>query len=153
MIIPRHVAGQMILVDTAPVEIQRKIQQGCLCCGWSGDPFLILQAIPPKYGRGWAVMHKEPNTPAVIVFRSDVHQQQDPMHIDHRVITYLAEARKNYENKELMLQMMEKHDAQVDRDRNKQEAEMIVGMSEMVGAKLRKEGKVSKKHKIDRKRK
>lgn len=152
--IPRSVQHQMLQASgTSPNDINKRIRQGCNDgCGWAGDPFFSVCKVPPKHGRGWAVIFQEPGSPAVIVYRTDRNQPFDPDVIDHRAVLYLAEARRNYELGSKISEMMDAHDAKVQRDMDRQEIEMSIELSKMVGAKLRKEGKVQKKHKIDRKK-
>ncbi len=97
MIVPRHVRGQMLQTDNAPFELQRKIQQGCGCCSWAGDPFFVVREIPAKYGNGFAVIHVQPGETPVFVYRSDQRQPLDPYACDHRVIDYLVESKRMWE--------------------------------------------------------
>jgi hypothetical protein len=104
-------------------------------------------------------LHHEPGTPAVIIYRTDQEQPLDPYTIDHRIVTYLAEAKRNWEQKqtnaglEAFIKKMEDHDRKVELDVKQQEIELNVELSKFVGQHLRKQGYTAKKHKIDRKKK
>lgn len=142
MLIPRVVSGQLVLADSGQEDIEKKIQFGCGDCGWSGDIYLSIRRMPKKYGEGWAVILQHPGDPATIILRSDLHQPLDPMTIDHRVIEMLAESRKNWEQKELLADMMEKHDAKVDHDNAATQKEMTDEISRQYRHVLKKEGKI-----------
>lgn len=134
MLIPSEITGNWI--DGTPLAIQRLLQDGCNCgCGWEGDCYLLLRAMPPKYGSGWAVLVKEPGDPAIIIFKNIAE-------VDHRIVTAVRDARRNRQNMKNTIKIAEAHDAAVDQQVRRQEAELIVGISEQVGHKLRKEGKV-----------
>lgn len=144
----------MVRANTINSEMELKIRGGCNCCGWPGDPFLSMRPVPRSKGTGWAVLLVELGSPAVIIYRSDRQQPEDPYAIDHRVITYLHEARKNWEKARdnRLLDELVKHDAKVDADARKQEAEMAVEMSKFVGSEMRRAGITTKKHKIDKRK-
>lgn len=126
MLVPRYVRGQMVMVDHAPFDIQERLQKGCGCgCGWEGDRALILQMIPAQYGKGYCVIQKDrEDQPGYIVFRSDRAFPGDEMTIDHRVITYLAMAHRNWKAKGGALGIVEQAEREYEEDRAKRENEL-----------------------------
>lgn len=143
MLIPRRIRNEMALVETAPFEIQERLQNGCNCgCGWSGDRMIVVRELPAKRGNGWAVLDVEPGKVPVVLYRSDQQQPLDPYAADHRVIDYLQAARKNWENQHMIEQMMADHDAKVETEKQQQETEMTIELSKMARHHLKKEGKL-----------
>lgn len=134
----------MVWHDTAPtqaaIELQAKIQRGCYDgCGWSGDEALVLRMVPPahenRFGKGWAVLHAAPGqTPVVVLPASPIPS--------HQIIVALQQARRNWEDRNLLIKTLEAHDAQVDKENAQKEAEIYTDLAQGVRRHLRKQGRI-----------
>lgn len=139
-IIPRRTRHGMVMADSAPFAIQEQLQRGCGCCSWPGDPFLVVRELPANRGNGWAVLTTQYDVP-VVLYRSDQQQPLEPYAIDHRVIAYLDEARRNWEL-DNTLEQMDAHDAKLEAEADKQEIDMTIELSKMARHYLKKEGTI-----------
>jgi hypothetical protein len=131
----------MLQTDNAPFELQRKIQAGCGCCSWAGDPFLVVRELPAKYGSGFAVILVQPGETPVFVYRSDQRQPLEPYAADHRVIDYLVESKRAWEL-DRQIEQFEAQEAKAEAADDKHEIDMTIELSKQVRHHLRKEGKI-----------
>lgn len=137
MLIPRNVRGKMVWTDNAPFELQRQLQAGCNDgCGWSGDPYLILRAIPHEYMRpgdqGWCVIDTTPGQKNSLLWTGRI--------ADHRLLVWLQQAQWNARHMGAVLQAAEDHDAKYEAEEKLKEVEMKAQLAQFVRRQVRKEG-------------
>lgn len=158
MLVPKHYREELARATTIDSSMENRIKAGCSCgCGWSGDPWLIMRPLPANgkfKGQGWAVLHHQVGSPAIVLYRSDKEQPLDPFAVDHRVITWLQESNKNWESAKdgRLLDKIVAAENKEDADKRRKQAELVVETSAYIGSELRRAGVTTKKHKIDKKK-
>lgn len=130
LIVPKHVQNEMSFSPSAALDFQKRLQTGCNCCSWPGDPDLVLQAIPSKHGNGWCVIQRlGENKPGCIVLRTDREFPENPWALDHRIITYLWEAHRAWrEGADALIRRIEDAEAKEEAEMSRRGDEIIDGL-------------------------
>lgn len=141
--VQREILGQIVWEDsaqsaTSAVDMQRRIQTGCDDgCGWAGDRFLMLRAVPAKHERRfgrWAVIQSDPNGDYYVIHKAT--------EVDHRIIVALQDARKNWENIDATMRALDAHDAAVEKQADDKAGEIYGDMAQRMGSHMRKTGQL-----------
>lgn len=124
----------MVQAAEASVELQRKIQNGCNCCGWDGDRGLILRMVPERRGGGFAVLDVTPGLKPYVVIRM--------YSLGHEVIEALRESRRNWEQSEMIEKALQADREKAEAANDRREIEVAAAVFNEVGKHLRKTGKI-----------
>lgn len=124
----------MVQAAEASVDLQRKIQEGCNCCGWDGDRALILRMAPDHKGGGYAVIDATPGLKPYIVIRMWT--------LGHEVIESLREARRNWEQADMIEKALQADREKAEAQSEKRQIDAAASVMYEAGKYLRKTGKI-----------